>query len=44
MAPEAQPPESLPPDSWAGSPGTKGDELRPKTYLTMSIFVSEVTE
>ncbi|KAG6874015.1 hypothetical protein C0995_007972 [Termitomyces sp. Mi166 len=38
MAPEAQPPESLPPTSWAGSPGTKGDELRLKTYLTMSIF------
>ncbi|KAG5719961.1 Cytochrome P450 52A3 [Termitomyces sp. T112] len=38
MAPEAQPPESLPPASWASSPGTKSDELRPKTYLTMSIF------
>ncbi|KAF8075954.1 cytochrome P450 monooxygenase pc-3 [Lyophyllum atratum] len=38
MAPEAQPPESLPPLSWANAPGTKGESLRPKTYLTMSIL------
>ncbi|KAG6906970.1 hypothetical protein DXG01_011167 [Tephrocybe rancida] len=37
LAHEAQPPELLPPASWAGAPGTKGDSLRPKTYLTMSM-------
>ncbi|KAG6830203.1 hypothetical protein H0H92_001790 [Tricholoma furcatifolium] len=38
LAPEAQPPESLPPAEWAGAHGTKGDSVRPKTYLTMSIY------
>ncbi|KAF5387696.1 hypothetical protein D9615_000007 [Tricholomella constricta] len=38
LAPEAQPPETRPPLSWADAPGTKGDSVRPKTYLTMSIL------
>ncbi|KAI0722460.1 cytochrome P450 [Fomitopsis betulina] len=36
LAPEAAPPDSLPPKEWASAPGRKGKErFRPKSHLTL---------
>ncbi|KAF9444176.1 cytochrome P450 monooxygenase pc-3 [Macrolepiota fuliginosa MF-IS2] len=38
LAPDAQPPDSLPPKEWSGEKGPKGrDKIRPASHLTMYV-------
>lgn len=40
LAPEAAPPDSLPPKEWASAPGRKGKEkFWPKSHLTLYSIV-----
>lgn len=41
LAPNAQPPNSLPPPEWAGAEGRKGiEKIFPKSHLTIYVAVS----